>query len=71
MVWVTSNVRLGDAPVIGVETHVREHDGVKIGFLGFAELDWFKYINNFFLGSEAVYEDYVESANRLIPGLKE
>ena len=70
IVWVLSNIKLNGEPAAGIESYVVDWCGVRIGFLGLAEKDWFNYIHDFFI-PESEYEGYIECSNRLIPELHE
>jgi 2',3'-cyclic-nucleotide 2'-phosphodiesterase (5'-nucleotidase family) len=64
-------MKMSDKPLLGVETFTLTKNGVKIGFVGVGDLEWFDYVNKFHLGLKAVYEDYVECCDRLVPKLSE
>jgi 2',3'-cyclic-nucleotide 2'-phosphodiesterase (5'-nucleotidase family) len=55
-------VSRGMKPMLGLEPyHVLEHQGFKIGFMGFAEKEWIDQFPSFIDVTDIKYIDYNES----------
>ena len=65
-----SNMKVNSAPILGVETHVQEWNGVKLGFIGLGDQEWFDWIEEHHVPG-AKFEPFVDCANRLTPQLRE
>ena len=67
--WVMSNMKINGVPVLGVETHVRNWNGIKLGFIGVGDKEWYDWVSEHHAeGLE--FEPFVECARRLVPQLR-
>jgi len=65
--WISSNVKCkeNNLPLAGcVEYVIHEHNGIKLGLMGLAEIEWLESIDTFD-HDHIVYEPFVDCAKRL------